>query len=517
MRLTRALTTLAVSVMAFGLALLAGELGVRLLDGQPLWPLTLPPAGTAAPPTAVRSNPQHGGALSADIDPLWMDDEPPPFPKPPTDARLEERARVWRDPQIKFFETFRIWNRSMVRALVCQPESIFPRLPQPLAVFDSPQRAVPFRYLPSRTLPGGLMTNRFGWRGPDLPLDKPPQTVRLAFVGASTTVGLWGMPFSYPEYVVHWLNLWAARAGFPVRFDGINAGREGLGSGAIAAVTRDEVSPLEPDMVVYYEGANQSLCAHRVAAPRPPAPSSSRRALDQRIQQARPYLQTARRLAELLQRIDARDGMEPVKPSVKDTWFPAGLDEASPDISSDGDLPTAERQIIHDLEGLHEQLASEGATLVLSSFVWLVRDGLALDPVRYGHIYHALNQQCWPHTYRDLRRAADLHNRILQRFATAKEVPFIDVAAHFPEDPDLFTDAVHLTHEGTKVHAWLAFRALVPLVRARLESGAWPRPDRMPLAEHPNIKSPEPYTARCEAQPTEPASPTPTPRADGFF
>jgi hypothetical protein len=517
MRPMRALATLAVSVVAVGLALLVCELGLRLLDGQPLWQLTLPPARTVAPPTAVGLDPQIGGALPAEIDPLWIDAEPPPFPKPPTDFRLEKRARLWSDPTTKWYETFRIWNRSMVRSLACRPESIFQRLPQPLLVFDSPDRRVPYRYLPSRTLPGGLMTNRFGWRGPDLPLDKPLQTVRLAFVGASTTVGLWGMPFSYPEYVVHWLNLWAARAGFAVRFDGINAGREGIDSGSIAGVTRDEVLPLEPDMVVYYEGANQSLCMHRVVVPRPPAPSSVRQAVDERIRQARPYLQTARRLAELLQRIDARDGMEPVKPAMKDTWFPAGLDKARPDVSREENLPTAERKILQDLEELRDQLASDGSTLVLSSFVWLVHDGLRLDPLRNGNIYRWLNQECWPHTYRDLRRAADLHNRVLQHYAATKGVPFIDVAAGFPNDPDLFTDGVHLNHEGTKVQAWLALRALVPLVRARLESGAWPRPDRMPLAEHPNIKPPELYRLRCDAPPTEPPRPTATPRDDGFL
>jgi hypothetical protein len=51
----------------------------------------------------------------------------------------------------------------------------------------------------------------FGWRGPEIPLDKPAGTIRIAFVGASTTVGLFDLPFSYPEYVVHWLNLWAER------------------------------------------------------------------------------------------------------------------------------------------------------------------------------------------------------------------------------------------------------------------------------------------------------------------
>ena len=44
---------------------------------------------------------------------------------------------------------------------------------------------------------------------------------------------------------------------FDVRFDGINAGRNGLGSSDIAAIVRGEILPAEPDLVVYYEGSNQ--------------------------------------------------------------------------------------------------------------------------------------------------------------------------------------------------------------------------------------------------------------------
>ena len=98
-------------------------------------------------------------------------------------------------------------------------------------------------------------------------------------------------------------------------------------------------------------------------------------------------------------------------------------------------------------------------------------DGLQLDTRRHAPIYRHLNEGCWPYRYADLRRAVDLHNHILQRYAVAHGLPFVDVAAEFPPDQDLFFDAVHLNDDGTRLHAWIVFRALLPLVRVENRIG----------------------------------------------
>ncbi len=115
----------------------------------------------------------------------------------------------------------------------------------------------PFRFLPDTSYPSGLVTNKFGWRGATIPLNKAEKTIRLAFVGASTTVSAPWFAASYPEYVCHWLDLWGKKKRLDVRFECINAGREGIDSAGIAAVALDEVLPLEPDLLLYYEGSNQ--------------------------------------------------------------------------------------------------------------------------------------------------------------------------------------------------------------------------------------------------------------------
>lgn len=500
MRLQITLASIALSLGSMLAALVCCEGGMRVLDGQPIWTLRLPPAKPSALPPKPLMATLGGAPLPADINAAWIDVSPPPVTnRPSSDPDLERPLRTMPSAGIKPYELFRIWNRYAVTTLGCEPGSIFHKLPQPILVFDPRDQSdqPPYRYVPSRILPGGMVTNRFGWRGPDIPLDKPARTIRVAFAGASTTVGLYALPFSYPEYVIHWLNLWAAGAGLDVRFDGINAGREGLSSKAIAVVIRDEVLPLEPDVVIYYEGANQSLCTQPApGVPPPPARYAGSAIVDRLVGATREYLETARRLEQLMQRIDARDGYEPPKPAFTFQWFPPGLDEARPDITRT-DLPSQEQKILASLDWVRPVLLESGSELALSSFAWLVSDGLHLDPLRDVVIYRHLNSRCWPYRYADVRRALDLHNHLFEQYALRHGMSFIDVAAALPNDPDLFFDAIHLNADGTRAHAWIVFRALVPLMRARIESGAWPRPDREPLQEHPNIKPAQPLTVSC--------------------
>jgi hypothetical protein len=497
MRILRAIGSLGLCVAGLGTALVLCEATVRVLDGQPITALRL-----SAPPPALplpqRLDPTIGGGpLPADVDPEWLEMSPPAPPRTTDDPDIRKLQEAAVSIDVRRFELFRVWNRYLVEQTPCVPGSLFQKLPQPLLVFDPavPTLHPPFRYLPSRTLPGGLVTNRFGWRGPDIPVDKAPQTVRIAFVGASTTVGLYTLPFSYPDYVIHWLNLWAVRAGLPVRFDGINAGREGIWVDDIAAIVQQEVLPFEPDLVVFYEGANQSLCvrAHG-AAPPPTPPGRTWKVVDGFVQAFRDRSALARRLETALFRLQARGGYEPIKPYVKLSW-PKGLDETQPDLASPR-LPPHLQNLLGGLDTMRTDIEATGGELAVSSFEFLVFDGLRLDPLRDGVIYRHLNAQCWPLRYADLRRDIDLHNHVLEQYAAARDLPFIDVAGVFPPDPTLFFDAIHFNADGTRAHAWIVFRALLPLVRARIESGAWPQRDRVPQPADP-IGSARPLTVSC--------------------
>src|SRR5262249_33605964 len=107
------------------------------------------------------------------------------------------------------------------------------------------------------TLPDGLVTNEFGWRGRPVPFKRSPRTIRIVFVGASTVAEIHLTPFSTPELLDYWLNRWAAANKLDLKFEVMNAGRESIGSTDIAAIVHQEVAPTRPDLVVYYEGGNQ--------------------------------------------------------------------------------------------------------------------------------------------------------------------------------------------------------------------------------------------------------------------
>ena len=165
------------------------------------------------------------------------------------------------------------------------------------------------------------------------PSNKPPNTIRIAFVGASTTVDAFGVPFSHPELVGYWLNRWAAAKGLPYRFDVINAGRMGIDSNSIAAVVTQELVPVEPDLVIYYEGANQLWPGQLVSvddARSPRATQDRHFGSDRRRRLLRRW---CRRVIALADRLQARGGYEPSKPASRINW-PAEVDEADPALGS---------------------------------------------------------------------------------------------------------------------------------------------------------------------------------------
>jgi hypothetical protein len=79
----------------------------------------------------------------------------------------------------------------------------------------------------------------------------------------------------------------------------------------------------------------------------------------------------------------------------------------------------------------------------------------------------------------------DFQNRVYQRYAETRDLTFIDFATFYPQDPELFIDAVHKSPEGIRLHAWIALQTLVPLLRDRLQAGSLPRGDLEALRQHP--------------------------------
>ncbi len=462
-------------------AALIAEGATRLIDGLPLltdWlPNTVDRDVTSA---LVDSIPRSPGVERA-----WFFVDPPPLPNrhaPPAEwMRIAQEIGdgKWGGQQLFHNgDFFKAWNSEVVANPCDNP--MLRQAPGRLYVYTPPDGAAHprFRFLPDATTPLGLVTNHMGWRGPPIELTKAARTVRIAFVGASTTVNSHYFPYSYPEFIAPWLNLWAAAHKLDVRFETINAGRESLGSTDIEAVVRNELLPFRPDLVVYYEGANQFFLDPMVKqVPRgkasPPGGEVAESGFSRWLRDASHRSAIARRLQVAMGMVGhPGNGAEWTKPDYTLAW-PDGLSERDPDLTR-SDLPVHLSTIVADLDRMHSELAGIGAEFAVSSFKWLVHDGMVVDPVRDAGLIGHLNYGKFPFRYRDLERMAAFQNLVLAKYAAQRGIAFIDVAARMPEDKNIYTDAVHFSYGGVRLHGWIVLQALVPMIEKHLASGAWP-------------------------------------------
>jgi hypothetical protein len=191
----------------------------------------------------------------------------------------------------------------------------------------------------------------------------------------------------------------------------------------------------------------------------------------------------------------AQDGREWPKPDYRLQW-PEGLSESDPDLSYPR-LPVNLNLIQRDLDAMRTTVQKIGGDFAVSSFVWMVKDGMVLDPVRHKYILEQLNSSYYPFRYRDMERLANFQNRLLAKYAKTHDIPFIDTARYMPLDPDLFVDGVHTTNAGLRLQAWITFNLLLPVVEKHLADRSWPRPTDPAAPALPTI-TPRKITLNCQ-------------------
>lgn len=462
-----------------------------------------------------------GLPLAEGVQRAWFGEDPPPLPN--RHAVSSEAVELVRRVEAsgvtegtRRSDMFKVWNSAFVGPDPCA-HPYLKDAPGQIYVYDPPDGSPwpRFRFLPDTTTPIGLVTNAYGFRGGPVPLARQPKTIRIAFIGASTTVASHHFPYSYPEHVGYWLNRWAAAKKLDLRFEVLNAGRESIGSPDIAAIMRNEVAPLAPDLVVYYEGANQFYLeplvpqlpprpARLPVAP-PPAPGLLERILEDLSYSSALAKRLKNLLAEHTSPRDPKpapggsapgaDGREWPKPDYTLVW-PKDVDEQDPDLARK-DLPVTLSAILADLGRIEATTEAVGGELALASFKWLVEDGMVLDPVRHRFILEYLNFGYAPFRYRDLARLARFQNRVLEKYAKEHRIDFLDVARLMPSDPDLFIDAIHGTTEGVRLRAWIMLQLLVPVIDRHLADGTWPKKS-FPIVPPPAPYKPRVVTFQCE-------------------
>lgn len=101
---------------------------------------------------------------------------------------------------------------------------------------------------------GSVSINSHGFRGPEIRMPKPDTTIRIAFLGASTTycAEVSSNKMVWPHLVnqklkQHWPNL---------DFDYINGGVPGYGLNSSLPNLKYKIKPLEPDIIIIYHAPN---------------------------------------------------------------------------------------------------------------------------------------------------------------------------------------------------------------------------------------------------------------------
>ena len=457
--------------------------------------------------------------LAEGVQRRWFEENPPPLPNrrsvSPEAVELVRKVEASGVTEgTRRADMFKAWNSAFVGPDPCA-HPYLKDAPGQIYVYDpvDGEPRPPYRFLPDTTTPIGLVTNEYGFRGGPIPVGRQPRTIRIAFIGASTTVAAHHFLYSYPEHVGYWLNRWAAAKKLDVRFEVLNAGRESITSSDIATIMKSEVAPLAPDLVIYYEGANQFDL--KTVVPDAPPRSSGLPIM------ARPepgffggvlkhlgYSSAlARRLENFLAQYSLRppanptdnaqtdatakaiaEGREWPKPDYTLVW-PQGLDEKDPDIAR-SDLPVNLPTILADLGRIEAATEKLGAELAIASYKWMVWDGMVVDPVRQRMMAEYLNYGYAPFRYRDLERLASFQNRVLEKFAKTHKIDFLDVAQLMPSDTELFADAIHGTPEGERMRAWIVLQLLIPVIDRHLADGTWPK------KSFPQAAAPAPYTPR---------------------
>lgn len=446
---------------------------------------------------------EHWRAARPDLDISWLRTSPPPLPRPP---RLDKPPLPQQDWLLNYYVLNETALRSPVGLALVRNAAL--DVPDEFAVFRAPggKPAPHYRYPASRTLPTGLVTNAFGFRGREVAVDKPEDTVRIAFVGASTTVEAHHLPHSAPELIEHWLAAWARARDLDVRFEALNAAREAIKSHDIRAIVADEVLPLAVDYLVYYEGANQfqpqALQRHvevegeyTIASP-PPGVVGTYDDTDTAdttwLDGLAGYLATARYLRSAV--AGSEKLTEPDKPPQRITLPPEVLNGEFPLARAAEVLECA--AIAADLEAIERLTESRGVGLVLSTFWWLAQDGMVLDPVWARNVHVHLNRAYWPFRYAVVRDLAAVQNRFFAAWARHNGVDLIDVGAELPQHEQLAIDAIHHNEVGVRLKAWIMFAELTRILERDLAAGRVPVPDAQKDGSHPNIGPPRIVTRK---------------------
>ncbi len=290
--------------------------------------------------------------------------------------------------------------------------------------------------------------NALGFRGPEVSIQKAEDIYRIVALGGSTTysTAVDDYRLSYPYLLGEYLR----ENGFE-RAEVINAGVNGYSSYHNLINLMFRVLPLQPDLVIIYQGLND-VDARLVHPPE--------KYLGDNSGYIRPFISptimpeiweysTALRILAIRWGLTSphteisRHRHLPAVSNYRDRFLQQWTAGAYPsgffaDVSAMDMLMN--NPPIHFERNLLNMIAVTNRHEIESLLVTFVYTNKIRHPMNSSDEYIF---------------ALDQHNDVTRRIAAATDTPIFDMAAVFPDDPALFSDGRHMTREGNLARAQL--------------------------------------------------------------
>jgi lysophospholipase L1-like esterase len=266
-----------------------------------------------------------------------------------------------------------------------------------------------------------VRTDSHGFRSPEPEATKGQGTVRIAFLGGSTTFNN-EAPANEDTFPIQVGEI--LQKAYPSRrIEILNAAAAGYTTMESLTTLATRLLPLEPDIVVVYHGVNDATLRtgneYRADYWRPPKPARTR--FDSALYSHSLFFRFLN-YKWITRSHSDRPAVEQLR---------ANLERHPPD------------GFARNLRSIVAVAQTHGIEVVLCTFAYcpLERE----DSDAWAVLFEAVDQ----------------HNEIVRNIAAEMDVLLLDVAAEMPRDPRLFSGQVHRNSEGLRYHARLLGDVLV--------------------------------------------------------
>lgn len=286
-----------------------------------------------------------------------------------------------------------------------------------------------------RTL-GPISINSLGFRGPEIPATKPRGTIRLAFLGASTTFGaeVSSNEATWPHLV--WQRF---QQEFPgQRFDYVNGGVPGYGLDSSLKNLMARVAPLRPDVIVIYDATND-LSANSYALAR------AQGLISERPDRQRSWLARYSLLVYLIE----------VNLNIAENRRAAESETRRLTV----DAPRLAAPFRADMVALLAAARAIAPVVAVGTFATQFRE----DQPQQQQLKGASTSLYYmPYmSMAGLLKGFAAYNEVIRELARADGVVLIESADAIPGDPAHFRDSVHFTDSGSAAMAQVVGDTLI--------------------------------------------------------